>query len=141
MCVRGGAGAGTQNTTTHIIFGHHVPRRYIVVAGDGSQGAYILSPDSEQPDDWSYTLQEVRKVTREGRGPQSESKRAKRGDGTALALTTPSLPFALLPQFLDCHATVGQLAVGDADGDGWTDVFVPCYDSGIVHHYSFQSAM
>lgn len=60
-------------------YGHHVPRRYIVVAGDGSQGAYILSPDSEQPDDWSYTLQEVRKVTREGRGRQSESERAKRG--------------------------------------------------------------
>lgn len=70
---------------------------HIVVAGDGAEKAYLLTPNSDDPTDWTYT----------------------------------TYPFA------DCESVVGQLAVGDADGDGYTDVFVPCYGAGKVVKYSF----
>jgi len=37
----------------------------------------------------------------------------------------------------DCSGTVGSIAVGDIDGDGYTEIFVPCYSSDVVHVYSF----
>eukprot|EP00466_Bigelowiella_natans_P001521 jgi/Bigna1/89661/estExt_fgenesh1_pg.C_530052 len=33
---------------------------------------------------------------------------------------------------------IGQIAVGDTDGDGFADVYVPLYDSDIVLHYEFE---
>ena len=39
----------------------------------------------------------------------------------------------------DCGCTVGKLAVGDVDGDGYQEVFVPCYDSGRLAGYSFKA--
>ena len=35
----------------------------------------------------------------------------------------------------DIGADVGGLAIGDTDGDGWTDIYVPAYDLGHVVHY------
>jgi len=69
----------------------------IVVAGDGSQQAYLLTPDTEAPYDWTFTR-------------------------TVLH---------------DCGSTVGGIAVGDVDGDGKTDLFIPCYDKGYLAAYSF----
>lgn len=39
----------------------------------------------------------------------------------------------------DCGCTVGKLAVGDVDGDGYQEVFVPCYDNGVLAGYSFKA--
>ncbi len=33
--------------------------------------------------------------------------------------------------------TVGQLAVGDVNGDGWSEVFVPAYDKDLILAYTF----
>jgi hypothetical protein len=37
----------------------------------------------------------------------------------------------------DCGNTVGRLAVGDADNDGYTDIFIPCYGGKVIQVYSF----
>jgi hypothetical protein len=37
----------------------------------------------------------------------------------------------------DCQATVGALAYGDVDGDGKSEIFVPCYDKSELYVYSF----
>ena len=42
-------------------------------------------------------------------------------------------------QLHDCGCTVGKLAVGDVDGDGYQEIFVPCYDSGKLAGYSFKA--
>ncbi|KAK7462027.1 hypothetical protein BaRGS_00038556 [Batillaria attramentaria] len=43
--------------------------------------------------------------------------------------------------FLDVGTgTVGGIAAGDMDGDGWTEVFVPSFDEGEVHVFSFRPA-
>jgi len=39
---------------------------------------------------------------------------------------------------LDAKGTVGQPAVGDADGDGYNEFFVPDYDNGYVYGYTFS---
>lgn len=39
----------------------------------------------------------------------------------------------------DCGCTVGQLGVGDVDGDGYSEVFIPCYDDGSVAAYTFAA--
>jgi hypothetical protein len=44
-----------------------------------------------------------------------------------------------LTELFDCQGTVGQPAVADVDGDGCVEVFVPCYDVGVVHVYSYGS--
>lgn len=67
---------------------------HIVVAGDGSQQAYILVPTSNP---WSY-------------------------DRTLLH---------------NCGCTVGGIAVGDVNGDGKKELYIPCYDSGYLVTYSF----
>ncbi len=33
--------------------------------------------------------------------------------------------------------TVGQLTVGDINGDGWAEVFVPAYDRDLILAYTF----
>lgn len=38
----------------------------------------------------------------------------------------------------DCGCTVGQLAVADLDGDGYSEVIVPCYDNGLLVAYTFS---
>jgi hypothetical protein len=69
----------------------------IVVAGDGSQKAYLVTPNSQDPQDWSYTT-------------------------TVLH---------------NCTQTVGGIATGDVDGDGITEIFIPCYDNGQLVAYTF----
>ncbi|KAL2631111.1 hypothetical protein R1flu_015797 [Riccia fluitans] len=66
----------------------------IVVSGDGSFKAYLLTRNS----DGEYT-QEI---------------------------------------FHDCEGTVGAIHVKDVDGDGWKEVFVPCYDTNYVAVYTFR---
>ncbi len=39
---------------------------------------------------------------------------------------------------LDAKATVGMSAVGDVDGDGWTEIFVPAYDKNEIHTFTFK---
>lgn len=69
----------------------------IGLAGDGSQSAYILSPKSEDPQDWTYSTTELH----------------------------------------NCHSTVGGIGYGDVNGDGKTELFVPCYDKGYVAVFSY----
>jgi len=38
-----------------------------------------------------------------------------------------------------CGSTVGQMAVGDANGDGYTDIFVPCYGKGTIAVYTYSA--
>ena len=37
----------------------------------------------------------------------------------------------------DCGCTVGKLAVADINGDGYSELFIPCYDNGNLVAYSF----
>lgn len=69
----------------------------IVVAGDASQKAYVLTPNSSSAADWSFTKNIVH----------------------------------------DCGCTVGGIAVGDADQNGKTELYIPCYDAGYLVTYSF----
>eukprot|EP01126_Amoeba_proteus_P066744 TRINITY_DN971_c0_g1_i4.p1 TRINITY_DN971_c0_g1~~TRINITY_DN971_c0_g1_i4.p1 ORF type:complete len:303 (-),score=62.48 TRINITY_DN971_c0_g1_i4:111-1019(-) len=39
---------------------------------------------------------------------------------------------------VNAAATVGQLAVEDVDQDGYTELFVPAYDTGVVYVYSYN---
>lgn len=72
-------------------------KKWILLSGDGAEYAYLLTPDSEDPDDWSYTRQEI----------------------------------------LYTACTVGEISVGDVDGDGYADFFIPAYEKGQVHAYTF----
>jgi len=47
--------------------------------------------------------------------------------------------FAYATQRLaDVGADVGGIAIGDVDGNGWLDIFVPAYDNGEIVHYEVQ---
>lgn len=41
---------------------------------------------------------------------------------------------------LSCGGTVGEPAIGDADGDGFTELFVPCYSGGKVNVFTYASS-
>lgn len=58
----------------------------------------MLYPDSEDPNNWSYTREDI--------------------------------------IFTDC--TVGQVVVGDVDGDSWVEFFVPAFENGVVYAYSYS---
>ena len=88
----GGAQAVMPGSKSVTNYSHPV----IIVSGDGSEKAYILTRD-QNGDRWSYH----HKI------------------------------------FHDCKGTVGGILVQDVDGDGWTDVFVPCYDTNEVFLYTF----
>jgi hypothetical protein len=60
----------------------------IIVAGDGSQRAHLLTPKSSSASDWTYEENVV----------------------------------------VNAGSTVGQIAVGDVNNDGFTELFVPAYD-------------
>jgi hypothetical protein len=70
---------------------------YILVSGDGSHKAHILSAKSQEKTDWSY----------------EESV------------------------LVNAQGTVGQSAVGDVDGDGAAEIFVPSYDRDVIHVFSY----
>merc|ERR1712166_401122 len=40
-------------------------------------------------------------------------------------------------RLLDLGADVGRIAIGDTDGDGYNEFFIPAYDLGNVVHYKF----
>ncbi len=69
----------------------------ILVNGDGSQRAHILTAQSQQSGDWNYTETEL----------------------------------------VDANCTAGLSAIGDANGDGYTDIFVPAYDNNEIHVFTF----
>jgi hypothetical protein len=39
----------------------------------------------------------------------------------------------------NCGCTVGKLAVGDVNGDGKTEIYIPCYDNDRVVGYTFAT--
>jgi hypothetical protein len=57
----------------------------------------------------------------------------------AVSQTDPTNWQYTLTQVYDCAGTVGQPTVGDTDGDGCVEVFVPCYDVGIVQAFRFTA--
>ena len=63
------------------------------------------------------------------------------GDHTAHILTTTNPEtFAYdLDTIKEMNGTVGALAWGDLDGDGWNELFVPDYDSSIVEVFAFSA--
>lgn len=69
----------------------------ILVNGDGSQRAHVLTAQSQQSSDWNYTESEL----------------------------------------VDVNCTVGLSAIGDANGDGFTDIFVPAYDNNEIHVFTY----
>jgi len=49
--------------------------------------------------------------------------------------------FSYSKQFLEfVGADIGRPAIGDVDGDGFVDIFVPAYDNDAVVHYKFAPA-
>jgi hypothetical protein len=42
-------------------------------------------------------------------------------------------------QIYDCTGTVGQASVADVNGDGWADIFCPCYDHSYVTVMTYAS--
>jgi hypothetical protein len=65
---------------------------WIIVSGDGAQKAYLLTPFSDDINDWGYKSAEI----------------------------------------YDAKCTVGQIAVGDVNGDGSMEIFIPAYDRDSV---------
>ena len=65
----------------------------------------------------------------------------------ALAGDAAQIAYVLVPgarafeyqvtELVNCGCTVGGLAVADVDGDGSVEIFVPCYDNGVVAAFSF----
>lgn len=39
----------------------------------------------------------------------------------------------------DLGADIGRPAIGDTDGDGFADVFIPAYDNNVLVHYKFEA--
>merc|ERR1711916_33901 len=42
-----------------------------------------------------------------------------------------------LELIVDVHGVVGIIAAGDVNLDGYTDLFIPDYDSGVIYAYTF----
>ncbi|KAI9811949.1 MAG: hypothetical protein M1832_000654 [Thelocarpon impressellum] len=62
------------------------------------------------------------------------------GDAAQIAyvLVPGSAPWSYTTTVLhNCGCTVGKVEVADVDGDGFAEVFVPCYDNGVLAAYSF----
>ncbi|KAF7539588.1 hypothetical protein G7054_g2019 [Neopestalotiopsis clavispora] len=39
----------------------------------------------------------------------------------------------------DCGCTVGQVSAADVDGDGYSEIIIPCYDDGVLAAYTFAT--
>lgn len=63
------------------------------------------------------------------------------GDHTAhlLTPTDPSTFAYELDTIKEMNGTVGALAWGDLDSDGWNELFVPDYDSSLVEVFAFSA--
>ncbi|KAG5653433.1 hypothetical protein H0H81_000435 [Sphagnurus paluster] len=65
------------------------------------------------------------------------------GDAAQIAyvlIPDPKTPWTYTTTMLhNCGCTVGKLEVADVDGDGFAEVFVPCYDNGVLAAYSFKA--
>jgi len=70
----------------------------IMVSGDGTQTAHLLRANSENPLDWSYTIETI----------------------------------------IFVNNTVGGISVGDVEGDGYADFFIPNYDDGEINAFTFK---
>ena len=85
---------------------------WVVVAGDGDERVYLLSPQSQKQ--------------------EQQQEQEQGGEGWA-----PAFDRNLLS---NCAGTTGAPVVGDLDGDGAQEVLVPCYDTGFVQLWSFKDA-
>ncbi|XP_002124593.3 uncharacterized protein LOC100177500 [Ciona intestinalis] len=66
---------------------------YVMVTGDDDGQGYVVTANTEDPDDWTYSSVTI---------------------------------------YSDGRGTVGAIAVGDVDGDGATEVFLPLYEKRSV---------
>ncbi|CAE8702954.1 unnamed protein product, partial [Polarella glacialis] len=73
---------------------------HIFLSGDNSNSIFLLVPESEDSDIWSYKTQKI----------------------------------------ADLNADIGRPSIGDVDGNGFADVFVPAFDAKVVKHYEFAKA-
>lgn len=79
----------TNNTDT---------KRQIIVGGDGAEVAFMLYPNSQDPNNWEYTREDI----------------------------------------INVGCTVGQVSVGDVDGDSFVEFFIPAYENNIIYAYSYS---
>ena len=104
-----------------------------------------MKPLSESPTDWQYSLEELINVENTVGGisvgePAGHAPRVAGwprrqlhvGDGWALA-------DAMLAPWPGRRVRDGAHA-GDVDGDGWAEIFVPNYDDGEVHVFTYGPA-
>ena len=95
---QGGPGAASPGAPVVFYPGEAAGKPWILVAGDGSQRAHLLTPNSADATDWGYTESIV----------------------------------------ADVRGTVGKVAVGDVDGDGHPEIFVPAYDGNKILMFSVK---
>jgi len=72
-------------------------KRTIIVGGDGAEVAFMLYPNSEDPNNWDYTREDI----------------------------------------INTGCTVGQVEVGDTNGDNMVEFFVPAFEKNTVYAYTF----
>jgi len=77
---------------------HSTGKPHIFLSGDNSNSIFLLTPKSEDVNDWSYETEKI----------------------------------------ADLGADVGRPSIGDVDGDGFADVFVPAFDIKQILHYQFS---
>jgi hypothetical protein len=62
------------------------------------------------------------------------------GDGSqqAYILVPGTTPWRFTTTLLhECAGTVGGIAIGDVNGDGNKEIYIPCYDKGYLVAYSY----
>lgn len=126
--------------------------------GTGSVFAYEIPSDLTDVDAWTrHTLASGFPVTKSGLNqaapgsarvfyPTPQGRKAA-APYIAVAGDAAQKAYVLVPgsddwiyettELHDCGCTVGQMAVGDINGDGYAEVIIPCYDDGLLVAYTF----
>lgn len=129
--------------------------------GTGSVYAYEIPSDITDVAGWTrHTLASGFPVTQSGLNqaspgsaraffPTPQAGNAGSAPHIAVAGDAAQKAYVLVPgsaeweyettELHDCGCTVGQLAVADVDGDGYSEIIIPCYDAGLLVAYTFGS--